>query len=312
MPPRLYLSTDPGAPTLSPTAGSFINVLRACLVDGYGDKPPAGWSLSFSQGTPPTKAGFRQGARTGYPSFDLYVDNTGSDAGLAGYEQLTGADTGTGRFPAPGTFSVSTRGRTSSGWVVLADERTFYFFTPDLGSDTGFGPVWFGDFVSFKPGDLYACLLAAPGDSRPYYTTSNGFNMNYAMNSIGYGMVAARAYDGVTLSPSIGIHTDAAKCLYVPSGDPALRPGVNPSDARLWVGTIYVHEPTLVLRGYLRGIWAALSHRDSVADGLEFDGEGALAGRRFRWTRVGGYRTVGDSSRFAGAFVFEVSDTWDR
>lgn len=312
MPPRLYLSTDPGAPVLQATAGSFINLLRACLVDGYGDKPPAGWSMPFAQGTPPTQAGFKQGPRAGYPQWTLYVDNTGSDAGLAGYEVLTGADQGTGRFPSPGTFGVWTRGRATTGWVLLADERTFYFFTPDTVNDRGFGPVWFGDFVSFKPDDQYACILVAPADSRPGWAIWNGLNMNYAMNSIGYGIVGARAYDGVTVAPSMGIHTDAAKCLYGPSGDPQLRAGVNPSDAKLWIAQIYVHEPDRVLRGYLRGLWAALSHRDSVADGLEFDGEGALAGRRFRWTRVGFYRQVGGNERAAAAYVFEISDTWDR
>lgn len=311
MPPRLYLSTDPGAPALTPTAGSFIALLRACLVDGYGTKPPAGWSMPWSSGSPPTRAAFRQGARSGYLTFDLYVDNSTQDVGLAGYEQVEGQDTGTGRFPAPGTFGVRSLGRTTSGWVLLADHRTFYFWTVDLDNSTGFGPIWFGDFRSFKDNDQYACLLCAPGDARPHGATWNGFNMHYAMNSIGYGMVAARAYDGVTVSPSIGIHTDAAKCLYVPSGDPALRPGVNPPDAKLWIGHIYVHEPDRVLRGVLRGLWAALSHRDSVADGLEFDGEGPLAGRRFRWTRVGGYRQTGWGERFAGAVVCEVSDTWD-
>ena len=311
MPPRVYLSSDPGAPVLQPTAGSFIAVLRACLVDGYGDKAPAGWTMPWSSGNPPTRAAFQQGSRSGYPQWILYVDNSGSDAGLAGYETLTGQDQGTGRFPAAGTFGVWTLGRQTESWILIADHRTFYFFTSDLGWDRGFGPVWFGDFVSFKPGDQYACLLAAPHDSRPYWGEWNGFNMHYHMGSIGYGMVAARAYDGATVAPSIGIHTDAAKGLYVPSGDPALRAGVNPPDARLWIGTIYVHEPDRVLRGYLRGLWAALSHRDSVADGLEFDGEGSLQGRRFRWTRVGGYRQAGGGERFAGAFVVEISDTWD-
>ena len=37
----VYRSTDASAPLLTNSNGSLIAVLRACLVDGYGSKPPA-------------------------------------------------------------------------------------------------------------------------------------------------------------------------------------------------------------------------------------------------------------------------------
>lgn len=37
---RLFMSTDVGAPTLNGVAGSFISLLTACLVNGYGDQTP--------------------------------------------------------------------------------------------------------------------------------------------------------------------------------------------------------------------------------------------------------------------------------
>ena len=46
--PKVYKSTDTDAPQISlvnPSgAGSFNNVLRKCLVEGYGSKDPAGWT----------------------------------------------------------------------------------------------------------------------------------------------------------------------------------------------------------------------------------------------------------------------------
>jgi len=43
----VYRSTDSGAPFLNAMQGSFINVLRKCLVDGYGAKSGAGWTMPY-------------------------------------------------------------------------------------------------------------------------------------------------------------------------------------------------------------------------------------------------------------------------
>ncbi|MCG8392865.1 MAG: hypothetical protein MI745_07265 [Pseudomonadales bacterium] len=56
MPVTIYRSTDAGAPTfpaLSAQAqpGFFIDLLKACLVDGYGSKPGAGWSVDYEDTT---------------------------------------------------------------------------------------------------------------------------------------------------------------------------------------------------------------------------------------------------------------------
>ena len=55
----VYRWDDPSAPVLSsPSAGSLIGVLDACLVNGYGSKAAAGWTKAFS-GT--KLAAYRQG-----------------------------------------------------------------------------------------------------------------------------------------------------------------------------------------------------------------------------------------------------------
>ena len=46
--PTIYRSDDPGAPvTTGDVKNGLYNVLRACLVDGYGAKPAAGWSVVY-------------------------------------------------------------------------------------------------------------------------------------------------------------------------------------------------------------------------------------------------------------------------
>lgn len=43
--PIIYRSTDPGAPDMANFNQPTYEVLRACLIDGYQGKAPAGWSL---------------------------------------------------------------------------------------------------------------------------------------------------------------------------------------------------------------------------------------------------------------------------
>ncbi|MGE3907973.1 MAG: hypothetical protein AB7K36_01385, partial [Chloroflexota bacterium] len=45
---RIYRSTDSGAPVLTGQAGSLLNLLDKCLVDGYGSKAAAGWSRPYT------------------------------------------------------------------------------------------------------------------------------------------------------------------------------------------------------------------------------------------------------------------------
>nr|WP_101127806.1 hypothetical protein [Neisseria meningitidis] len=45
---KIYTSGDDRAPELEHREGGFRTVLKACLVTGYGTKPPAGWSVQES------------------------------------------------------------------------------------------------------------------------------------------------------------------------------------------------------------------------------------------------------------------------
>lgn len=44
---KYYAHTDDGAPVLTSTDGAIKNILKACLIDGYGTKEGAGWELLF-------------------------------------------------------------------------------------------------------------------------------------------------------------------------------------------------------------------------------------------------------------------------
>jgi len=138
MPVKLYSWDDDGAPVLGTTTdGSLLSILRACLVDGYGTRTAAGWSMPHSD-LPNKKAVFAPVSGGALLRLD---DNLNYQyAKVAGFDAMTDVDTGTGEFPTKAdlnaalTYSlfVSKRGSTGIGydqWHVIADDEWFYFVT---------------------------------------------------------------------------------------------------------------------------------------------------------------------------------------
>ncbi len=142
MPATIYNYADTGAPVLtvsSSTDYSFIDVLKATLVTGYGSKSGAGWEVVNEA------AGdlvLRQGASGSSPRRVVRVQATPapSDRVYFSYEITTGEDwvnanvTGImGKFrfhftPIAGSSSPLTAYRsTNLPWYVVADARTVIF-----------------------------------------------------------------------------------------------------------------------------------------------------------------------------------------
>lgn len=175
----IYSSNDPGAPQLSGTVGSLVALLDAVLVDGYGTganaKAGAGWSKSFTGGN---KRAYRNDPVAG-SGFYLRVDDTGASGGarqalVRGYASMTGIDTGSNPTPtvAQATNGVpvaksSALSGVSAAWLIVADSRFFYLFVKPWVTDplNGFLPFFFGDFISFKPGDLKNWCISRNGQT---------------------------------------------------------------------------------------------------------------------------------------------------
>jgi len=62
--PIVYRFDDGNAPVHVGTAGSLVNLLEKCLVTGYGDKLPAGWTKDYAN-VENTIAAFRNNPATG-------------------------------------------------------------------------------------------------------------------------------------------------------------------------------------------------------------------------------------------------------
>lgn len=162
--PKVYRWDDSGAPQLAGVAGSLIALLKACLVDGYGSKSAAGWTMPHvSAGL--DVAAFRSSPTNGNGFFYRVVDTsavaTGKSSELYGYESMTSETTGLGATPVVYVYkSSSTSSSTYRQWMIIADDQSAYIFiAPALtsigASDDDICVTFMGDFLSVISGDGY-------------------------------------------------------------------------------------------------------------------------------------------------------------
>lgn len=157
---RIYRSTDAGAPQLAGIAKNALNtVLKAVLVDGYGDKTSLGWDLAFQD----ADAGicvFRP--RVGSRMFLQIIDDgtsawNGRMAQARSFESMQSAILGQGPSPAYGVVSRVWKtyyaNNTSQRWDIIGDERGFYFISFPISTDTHTDmkrnravPFYFGEY----------------------------------------------------------------------------------------------------------------------------------------------------------------------
>ncbi|MEN8720463.1 MAG: hypothetical protein ABF296_09405 [Oceanococcaceae bacterium] len=160
---RIYKSTDAGAPQLDRSLGSLINVLDACLVNGFGAGPtatPLGWSKAFSA---TNQAAYQMAG--GSQRFLLVHDDisNGDVAKVWGYESMSAIDTGVDKWPvfAPSLDGLFWYKNEDAGynadWQIIGDEAGFYFirFLTD-GPENRSHNHWmnyFGDGIALNSGD---------------------------------------------------------------------------------------------------------------------------------------------------------------
>jgi len=174
---RIYRSTDDQAPPplkgLSATIGQFSNLLKACLVTGYGSKLGAGWTLTID--TVGKKLFQNAGSGRyfrikddGYPQATT-VSPDYTVAVVTGAINYSDIDTLITPFPRTisGTDLHSTTwygspfkvlaGYTNVPWTVIADEKTCYLIVPYGGAsqDATDDPInVYGSQMVFAFGDL--------------------------------------------------------------------------------------------------------------------------------------------------------------
>lgn len=329
--PRMFKSTDPGAPALTGQVGSLINLLRAVLVTGYGSAPDvvagAGWTEAFT-GT--NKAVFRNNPTTGTGGY-LRIDDGATVAGSNAryalwrlYETMSDVDTGTGETPTVAQAAAgglllksSTLNATARAWVILACERFFYLLV-DLGN-TGSGwtavasfPAFFGDIISRKPGDNYnfAGFSAASGST---YSGSGNYSGAFIGTLISAGSTLGgyllREYTQTTASKTFGL---AALSDGYTSGFLGAT-GTYPDQISggIAIERIAVMEGNRLVRGYLPNIYGSINGRAFADMTTRTDLEGLPADTVLLAKRVSqsGPMTAA-TGNFDGMVLFDISNEW--
>ena len=312
----VYRWDDPGAPVLSnPSAGSLIGVLDACLVNGYGTKPAAGWTKEFS-GT--NLAAYRQGA--GSMCYLRVNDGTGSFKATArGYESMTDVNTGTNGFPTAaqlvdGVYIAIGIDMTAANkpWIVVANNKRFYLWVGASkltaasalsASTTWQGLFFFGDIVSFRPGDAYCCQIAGSDSAS---TATERFGIGGSISGVNAGCFiarnAAQAVGAINNNRSFDYYGAKASATM---GSSTCVPYPDPISGGLNLSRVHVSNgiATVGVRGRMPGMFAPLNALPGN-NGDTFSGTGDLAGRTFILLDCGFWST---RCRVA----LETSDTWD-
>lgn len=170
--PTVYRWDDAEAPIARGERDSLIEILTACLVNGYGTKQAAGWTLEHVN-VDNTVAAFRNNPVTG-TGFFLQVNGSDSatayEAEVQGFEVMTSESDGV--FPFYTTVrkqATSTVANvTAHPWILIADDRAFWFITwptittPPVNSSVLANAMFFGDIVTPYQDDGFACALCAP------------------------------------------------------------------------------------------------------------------------------------------------------
>lgn len=213
---RIYRSDDTGAPVLTGQVGTLITVLTKCLVDGYGSKMAAGWSVALS-GT--NKVIFANTTGKYYRIQDNGRTDTndttvqGNIAALCGITTYTDIDNFLQPYPrvisggdiySARSYGVTIQKRKmhdvnpshTSPWIVVADERTCYLITgwttnnTNATSDlwtTSRGVCGFGDLELFNSGDTVSANAFVMGGTLVGVGWTSGIiSTDYRETSIGY------------------------------------------------------------------------------------------------------------------------------
>jgi hypothetical protein len=120
---KVFRDTDAGAPVLNGIVGSFVAVMKHCLLQ-------AGWTLAWED-TGAGKLVMRNSVAVGGSGcYVRILDNEAHYAYVQVYEDMTGIDTGfapaTSMNPGVVILKSTMPDTVSRAYVVFADERTFY------------------------------------------------------------------------------------------------------------------------------------------------------------------------------------------
>lgn len=275
---------------------------------------PAGWAKAFSD---TGLAAYKSLSVEGTGCY-LRVDDTGTTtARVRGYESLSDINTGSGLFPSAAQFASglswsksNAASATAIQWRIHADDRGFYFFVKNLHPGGEFQSYYFGDAISLKSGDPYACVLRGNvSDKSAAAGGSFGDDLILADGAQAYGgMYMARAAN--TLGGAVKVHSAPVLALGVAAVHVTGSVGFAyplPADNGLMLTPVLLYNAQGP-RGYLPGLlYSPQAVNTSFATGDVVDGSGDMVGKKVQAIRLGALIT---SPSQCGCVFMEHTSDW--
>ena len=336
----VYKSTDASAPVLRGVAGDLVALLDAILVNGYGSKAAAAWSIAFT-GT--NKRAYKQPVGTNGRYLRVVDDGTTSAAygRVQGYITMSDVDTGTNSFPnqvtqiaQPGLYchKSATADTTARPWACYSNGAIFHLIIwTDQTSITALTPipgtVTFGDYLAYNLADPYNTILIAGTTTVATVSTTNNHQFCIAAqyvatngaqpmvghyvpqnwNGIGGAQLAIKMTNNGLLG--FGINLGVQGMGQGSSGGALTSVSTlagmqypNPTDNGLYQERLWICLTTGVVLGELPGMWAPLQPRP-LTMGDTFAGQGVLSGKNFEVVGL-------NLAATAGQVFMETSNTW--
>lgn len=169
----MYSSEDVGAPVLTYTEGSFITLLDAILLNGYGDKPALGWTKEFSG---PNKAVYRNKGTKLF--LRVQHDRSGNlnRAHMRAYESMTSIDEGTFACPDEAVEFYALvgyyDGTHACPWRIIGDDCGFWLLTRSYAAKyptdksyygLAYKCYYVGDYIPYDPANVHYNWLMLHG-----------------------------------------------------------------------------------------------------------------------------------------------------
>jgi hypothetical protein len=180
MQPKIYNYLDVDAPVLDDAPGSLIALLEACLVTGYGDHEPAGWTKPFAD--PSTNSAvFRAPPGEGRLAHFLRINDSGATANVEGFMSMSEVSSGGGPFTTTGGVGAYW-GKSTGGarqWLLAANDKCFWFFSPRGDYvNQHLMPMGFGELAHRYPGDLRASYLVGATTAATAVAIDTAYTVN--------------------------------------------------------------------------------------------------------------------------------------
>ena len=191
---HVYKYSDDGAPQLSANSASLNQIIKACLVTGYGNKTAAGWQLVYdSQENNPSSTEHRICVRANdLDSTRTYFEFKKVDFNLYGiayleasaFDAWTDDNQGLGLINHGARVGINHNSQTGMymayhynlqapvrviKWMIIADGKGFYLLLGVNNNQSTYSVGYFGDYISINPTRPQAVIAA--------FNSANSYNI---------------------------------------------------------------------------------------------------------------------------------------